>query len=122
MVALAMVLQRCTICSVMPLGVLCGVVQELHKFLTPLIESGDQFYLEMLDMVKRDPVVPASAQRASSPTPRAEEQMYLPPASQPLWSQRRLYSPRSWPWCQGEDHQHHLALPFHGWMSPNHLL
>ena len=46
--------------------------------------------------------------------PKQNQPVYPPPESQPLWSQRKLYSTRSWPWCQGEDYQHPLALPYVG--------
>ena len=41
--------------------------------------------------------------------------VYLTPVNQPLQSQMRLYSPRSWPWWQGKDHQHPWLYPFVGW-------
>ena len=70
--ALIMALQRSTIYSIMAPGVLCRTVQELHRCLTPLLEKGDLLDLEMLDMVKKDPLTPAPAERASSLIPRAE--------------------------------------------------
>ena len=123
MVALAMTLQRCTVHSRMPPGVLCRAVQELHRCLTPMIESGDQFELNMLNVARRDPMAPAPTQSALLLTPRVEEPISVPdPSNHPFLSQRRLYSVRIWPWCQGEDHQCPLGLPFCGQMSPNHLL
>ena len=58
MVALAMALQRYTVHSITPPGVLWRAVQELHRCLAPVIESGDQFDLEMLDVARRDPMAP----------------------------------------------------------------
>ena len=72
-VALAKALQRCTVHSRMPLGVLLRAVQELHKCLAPMVENGDQFDLKMLDIGERDPESPTSAERALSVTPEREE-------------------------------------------------
>ena len=71
-VALAKALQRCAVCSRMPLGVLCGAVQELHNCFTSVVQSGDIFDLEMLDVAEKDPMAPASEGRALLPMPRAE--------------------------------------------------
>ena len=71
-VVLTKTLQRCTAHSGMPLGVLCGAVQELHECLTSMIQSGDLIDLEMLDVAK-DPVAPSSKGRAPSLMPGAEQ-------------------------------------------------
>ena len=65
-------------------AVFCGAVQELCEYLTLMVESGDQFDLKMLDVVKRDPVVPASEERASSLTPKSEEPTSVPTPSEPI--------------------------------------
>ena len=88
MVVLDMALQRCAVHSRMPPGVLCRAVQELHRCLTTMIESGDQFDLNMLDEARRDPMAPASAERAPLLTPRMEELISVsapndPPSSEP---------------------------------------
>ena len=59
-VALAMALQRCTTCSKMPPGMLCIAVQELCRCLDPLLDRGD---LDMLDMVRKDPLTPAPVEK-----------------------------------------------------------
>ena len=64
MVVLTLALQRCAVHSRTPPGVICWAVQDLCKCLAPMVESGDQIDLEMLDVVKRDPVVPASTERS----------------------------------------------------------
>ena len=61
----------------MPLGVLCGVVQELHQCLAPLIEEGCLLKLEMLDVVEKDPVAPSPASAPSSPAPDLEEEQVI---------------------------------------------
>ena len=88
MVVLAMALQRCAIHSRMPPGVLCRAVQELHRCLTSLLEKANLLYLEMLDMVRKDHMTPAPAERASSLIPRVEQPISVPtpnelPASEP---------------------------------------
>ena len=84
-VVLALVLQRCAIWSGMPLGVLCRAVQELHRCLTPVLESGNLLDLTMLDVVEKNPMTPpVPTERASSPEPREEEPIGLPtPAKLP---------------------------------------
>ena len=79
MVALAMAIQRCAVHSRMPPGMLCRAVQELHRCLAPMIESGDQVDLKMLDVARRDPVAPTSTER----TQRAEQLISVPAPSNP---------------------------------------
>ena len=85
-VALAMVLQSCTVQSGMPQGVLCGVVQELCQCLAPLIEDDGLLNMKMLDVAEKDPVTPAPASAPSSPTPgpEEEEQIQIPEESHTL--------------------------------------
>ena len=71
-VALAQVLQRCTVHSGMPQGVLCGAVQGLHECLASVIQSGNMFDLKKLDMAEKDPVAPVSEERAPPPMPRVD--------------------------------------------------
>ena len=66
-VALAKALQRSTVHSGMPLRVLCGAVQELQECLTYVIQSGDLFNLEMLDVAEKDPMTLTPEGRALSP-------------------------------------------------------
>ena len=54
MLALATALQRCTIHSGTPLGMLCRAVQEFHRCHTSVIASGDLVDLKMLDVARRD--------------------------------------------------------------------
>ena len=63
MVALAMALQRCAIHSRTPLGMFCGAVQELHRCLASVIESGNLVDLKMLDVAEKDPMAPTSTGR-----------------------------------------------------------
>ena len=72
-VALVKVLQRCAVHPGMPPGVLCRAVQELCRCLNHVVERGDQFNLQMLDMAERDPKAPTLAKRAPSPTSETEE-------------------------------------------------
>ena len=79
MVALAMALQRCAICSGLPPGMLCRAVQELCWCLTPVIESGNLIDFEMLDVARRDPMASTSAGSTPLPTPRVSNwSVYLP--------------------------------------------
>ena len=87
MVALAMALQRCAIQSGMLPGVLCRAVQELCRYLAPLLEKGDLLDPAMLDVVKKDPMTPAPAERASSPRPRVEEPISVPGPNEPPTSE-----------------------------------
>ena len=41
----------------------------------------------MLDMVRKDPVIPAPAERASSLQPRVEEPIHVPAPNQPTTSE-----------------------------------
>ena len=72
MVALAMALKRCAIHPRMSPGMLCGVVQELCRCLTSVVQSGDLVNLKMLDVAENNPVASASEGRAPSPIPRVE--------------------------------------------------
>ena len=72
MVDLDVALQSCAVWSGMPLGVLCGAVQELHQCLAPILEADSLLNLERLDIAEKDPVAPASA--PTSPTPSLEEE------------------------------------------------
>ena len=58
----------------MPLGVLCGVMQELCQCLSPLLEGDGYLSLEMLDVAEEDPMAPAPASAPASPTPEPEEE------------------------------------------------
>ena len=71
-VALAKVLQRCTVHSWMPLVVLCRAVQELHECLASVIQSSNPLDLGMLDVAEKDPVPPASEGRSPSLIPQVE--------------------------------------------------
>ena len=92
MLALAWALQRCTVQSGMPPGMLCGAVQELCRFLTPLLKKGDLLSFTILDVVEKDPItLPVLTERVLSPEPREEEPINLPapnepPASEPVGS------------------------------------
>ena len=74
MIALAMALQSCAVQLGMSPGVLCGVVQELCQCLAPLLEGDSLLNLEMLDIVKKDPMAPAPASAPASPTPESKEE------------------------------------------------
>ena len=67
----------------MPQWVLCGVVQGVCRCLAPLLEMEDLLDLNMLDVVRKDPVTPAPAERASSLRARAEEPIGVPTPSEP---------------------------------------
>ena len=50
--------------------------------------------------------------------------VYLPPVSQPLWSQRRLHDQRNLPLCQDEYHHHpclYLLVSRWVWLTPSRL-
>ena len=66
-VALAKALQRCAVHSRMLPGVLCRAVQELCECLTYVIQSGNLFDLEILDVAEKDPMPLTPEGRASSP-------------------------------------------------------
>ena len=57
----------------MPPGELCRAMQELHECLAPVVEGGDEFDLQMLNMAERKPETPTSAERALSLTSKLEE-------------------------------------------------
>ena len=117
-----MALQRCTVCSGTPPGMLCRAVQELCRCLTSMIESGDLVNLKMLDVARRNPI--------SSPLkgiyhhwhPGQNHQLLYPPlVSWPCQSQRRLHHERNSPLCQDEDHWHAWTFTFVGgwvWFTP----
>ena len=58
----------------------CGVVQELHECLAPMVEIGDLFNMEkkIWERVRKDPVAPTPLERAPSPMPRVEEPTSVP--------------------------------------------
>ena len=76
-IALAVALQSCAVQSGTSPGVLCGVVQELHQCLAPLIEEDSLPNLEILDVAEKDPMGPAAASAPSSPTPDPEEEEWV---------------------------------------------
>ena len=76
MVTLTMALQSCSVWSGTPLGVLCGVVQELCQCPAPLLE-GDSLLNVMLDVAEKDPVIPAPASAPNIPTPEPEEEKQI---------------------------------------------
>ena len=86
-VALAMALQRCTVHSKMPPGMLCRAVQELHRYLTSVIESCDLVNLKMLDVARRDPMAPTSKGSTPLLTPTAEPPVGVPIPSEPTASE-----------------------------------
>ena len=49
----------------------------------PLLERGDLLDLNILDALRKDPMTPAPAERASSLRPRAEEPISVPATSKP---------------------------------------
>ena len=69
-VVLAKALQRCAVCSGMPLGMLCGAVQELHQSITSMIQIGNLPDLEILDVAEKDHVAPTFEGRAPLLMPR----------------------------------------------------
>ena len=119
MVALAMAFQRCAICSKTPLGMLCRAVQELHRCVTSIIESGDLVDLRMLDVAKRDPVASTSRGRAPLLMPRAEPLVGVTAPSEPTVSEPEEATPhqRNLPLCQDEVCWHSLVFPSYGLMS-----
>ena len=54
------------------------------------------------------------------PCHQESQSVYYPIVSQLLQSQRRLHNLKTLSFYLGEVHQHPLALPFCGWMSPTH--
>ena len=88
-IALAVAFQSCTVQSAMPLGVLCGVVQELCQCLAPLLEGDGLLSLEMLYITEKDPMTPAPASASASPTPKPkeEEQVTLQVPKEPCTSE-----------------------------------
>ena len=68
--------------------VLCRAVQELCRCLVCLVQKGNLVDLPMLDVVKKDAVVPPfPAEGVSSPEPRAEEPIGLPDPDKPPTSE-----------------------------------
>ena len=78
-----MALQRCAVHSGTPLGMLCRAVQELHRCLTSVIESGDLINLKDVRCGLKDPMAPASKGRAPLLTPRVEPPVSVPTPSKP---------------------------------------
>ena len=65
--------------SGMPLGMLCGTVQELFQCLALLIKEDGLLSMEMLDVVEKDPMAPAPASAPFSPTPDPEKEEQVIP-------------------------------------------
>ena len=85
---LAKALQRCAVHSGLPLGVLCRAVWEIPECLIPIVERGDQFNLQMLDIAEGDPKVPTLAERTLSLTSEPveatpSEELALDPRQRP---------------------------------------
>ena len=101
-----------------------GVLSELECHqgcLAPLLEREDLLDLERLDVVRKDPMTPAPAERALSLRPGVEELIGVPTLmSHLLWSQRRLLNLKDWSLHKGEDHKHPLGLPFPWQMTLTH--
>ena len=89
-----MTLQRYTIHSATPPGMLCRAVQECHEYLTSMIESGNLVSLEMLDVAEKDPMVPASPGRAPLPMARAEPPVSVTAPSKPTESEPEEAAPQ----------------------------
>ena len=71
----------------------------------PLLEKGDLLDLNMLDMVRKDPVTPAPAERASLLRPRVEGLISVPAFSEPTnLEPEEAHNQKNLPLCQGEDH------------------
>ena len=86
MVVLVQAHQWCAIQSGMSPGMLCRVVQELHRCLAPLLERGNLLDITMLHVAEKDPVtLPIPTERASSleqkPECQEEEPTTLPAPS-----------------------------------------
>ena len=86
-IALAKALQSCAICCRIPLGVLCGAMQEHHEYLASIIQSGNFLDLGMLNVAEKDSVAPASEDRAPSSIPRAEQPISITASSMPSTSE-----------------------------------
>ena len=52
--ALAWAPQQCAIQLRVPLGLLCGTVQDLSRFLTPIIEKDDLIDVSMLEIAEEE--------------------------------------------------------------------
>ena len=118
MVALARALQRCSIHSGMLTGMLCRAVQEPCRCLTPWLRVVTKLILRCWMWQRGTPwSLPLQRVPLLQNLEHKNQPVYPTPASQPLWSQRRLYDQRISPLCQDEDHCHPLGLPFHGQMS-----
>ena len=87
MVALVMALQRCTIHSRTPPGILCKEVQELCRCLASVIKSGNLVDLGMLDVARRDPVAPVFKEGVPSLMPGVEPPVSVPIPSEPTTSE-----------------------------------
>ena len=105
-VALAKAVERCTICSGMPPWELCGAIQELCKYLTPMVKRGDQFDLQMLNVAEKEPETPTSPERNLSPTSKLQD---AAPVEELPW------------YPYDKNHCHLLGSPSHGQMSPAHF-
>ena len=99
----------------MPPGVLCRAVQELCRCLTPVIESGNQFDLDMLNVAERDPVAHTSAERVHIADTREEEPISVPAPSYPLASEpEEAVQPEELALVPREDHHAPWVYPFMG--------
>ena len=73
----------------------------------------------MLDVVRKDPMTPAPAERSSSLRPRVDEPIGVPTPNElpALWLDQKNQL-----WCRGKDCKYPLGLSFHGQMSLVHPL
>ena len=103
--ALAIVVQRCAIHTKDSPNTFCGVVQELHECLAPVVNEGDLLNMEIMGEPRRGLMAPTPPKRAPSPTLRAEETTsapapYPPPTSKPegaVSPKELTLVPRRWP-------------------------
>ena len=73
-------------------GLLCGAVQELHRYLAPLIKRDNLLDITILNVMEKDHVTPPiPAERALSlrkkPEPQEEETAALPTPNRPKASE-----------------------------------
>ena len=121
MVALAMALYTCAVHSRMPPGVLCGVMQELHQCLAPLIEGESLLNLEMLDVAEKDTVATAPACAPASPTPDPEEEeqvIQIPEQSCASEPEEAACSEGGLDLIEADIQQDHWNLPTHRQIKP----
>ena len=85
----------------------------------PLLEHGDLSNLNMIDVLMKDLWL---WHLNKAPHHQKGWSVYPPLVRWLHQSQRRLLSPRSWPWYLAKDHWHPLGLPFHRQMSLTHPL